>query len=207
MSNPLKSPIILASLVAVLFTIPLLVESLTAWILPLLGLALLGAAIATRQTLARVVTLPVWERELDAALDARERGAVVWCCLDQIDGFRSGYGDLAAEAVLTRHQRMLKEAASDSVVLAREGDAFLLRAPRRDDLQVLLRAVTEVLEVPVDWKGETLQMTASVGGVRYPDHDASARLLRELARLEARNHHVKKTSSLIELGCLLTGLP
>ncbi len=207
MPHVLKSPVVLACLIAVLFTAPLLVESLTAWVLPILGLGLgLGAWLA-RSEGTRVVGVAPWERDLNAELARRGRGAVLWCCLDQIDSFRSGYGDLATEAMLSRQLKRLKAAASEVVVIAREGDAFVLMAPNRTNLGALSQAVTQLLEEPLEWRGETLAMTVSVGGVLYPEQDAPARLLRELTRLQARNHHVVRTSSLIELGTLLKALP
>ncbi len=116
-----------------------------------------------------------------AVHDARRDGtelALLFIDLDHFKEINDGYGHAAGDAVLIEVTRRLERTVRENDVVARlGGDEFVLLFPSfGDDSHVALvaRKIGEALQRPVQFRGFTLEVAASIGISMFPRDGASA---------------------------------
>ncbi len=116
-----------------------------------------------------------------ALLAARNLGHVVTLIFMDLDGFKAvndTHGHAAGDVLLqTVAQRMRRSLRSEDVVARLAGDEFALilsEAVTPEQVERAMGKVVQTIEEPVHWGGQFLQVGASWGMARFPEHGADA---------------------------------
>lgn len=158
---------------------------------------LLGGALATVDPLTGLPNRAMLQERLANRLREREDAGLALFAID-IDHFRAiheSFGHFAADELLNRIAVRLKETVRQSDMVARSGaNEFLLlldseqAAPQLEDLG---RRLLATIATPIEIRGRSAQVTASIGIARYPlDARDPEQLMRHAdeAMLSAKEH-------------------
>lgn len=122
-------------------------------------------------------------------------GALLIIGVDKLGMVNESYGHQTADAVLTEVAARLRDLVRDSDVVGRmDGDGFglILGNCRGDGMERVADSVLTVLrDHPVHTPTGPLHITASIGGVQFPDLAGSAD--EAITRAEAALHDAKRT--------------
>jgi diguanylate cyclase (GGDEF)-like protein len=117
--------------------------------------------------------------------NARRNGSqlsVLFIDLDHFKEVNDTYGHAAGDAILIEVARRLKTAVRESDAVARlSGDEFVVMIQPVDDpqqLAVIAQKLIKALQVPIEFEGQSLRISASIGISVFPgDGDDMEQLL------------------------------
>lgn len=152
----------------------------------------------------RLTGLPnrtMFDREVDAAVDARRGGELVAVMLIDLDRFKEVNDTLGHQ----QGDRLLEEVSSRfaaavegiGLVARQGGDEFAVLVPRcqmADDAVAIAERLRESLEVPIDLGGLPISVGASVGLAFAPDDADDSESL--LQRADVAMYRAKQTSGI-----------
>lgn len=125
----------------------------------------------------------------------RDQGrlAMLFVDLDRFKEVNDGEGHAAGDAVLRTLAQRLRHLVRESDTVARiGGDEFVIlldQVHEAEDVDVVARKVRDALAEPVRWEGRDLEVGASVGVARFPDHGEDAEAL--IAAADAAMYRAK----------------
>lgn len=101
---------------------------------------------------------------------AESTGPICGIAVVDLDGFKSindSYGHAAGDACLKAVARRLKDAAGPRCLLVRPGgDEFTIvfdHQPNGGDIDSFFETLRDLIQEPIEWKGVTFQVSASIG--------------------------------------------
>ena len=125
--------------------------------------------------------------EREVALGLRHRGsfAVIYIDLDGFKPVNDRLGHAAGDALLTQVAERLRNCTRESDITCRQGgDEFVVLVPQAGpipELETLGAKLLAQLQQPFSLESSTVQINASIGIARFPDHGDSADALLQAA--------------------------
>ena len=138
--------------------------------------------LAHHDALTGLLNRAAFMERMDAQLEqARHRGRMLALLFIDLDNFKrvnDSLGHLEGDKVLTTVSERLVAALRDSDLIGRfGGDEFIVLLDdleTRADIVVVLKALLDIVEVPVRADGRELSVTPSIGVAVFPDHGRQA---------------------------------
>lgn len=104
----------------------------------------------------------------------QQKVAILFIDLDNLKMINDHFGHLAGDAVLKEASERMRSCIRDSDTLARVGDdEFIILLPTiegEQDAITVGKKILQVMSSPIDFEGQALHSSASVGITVYPDH-------------------------------------
>ncbi|MEH0167157.1 putative bifunctional diguanylate cyclase/phosphodiesterase [Roseateles microcysteis] len=141
--------------------------------------------LAHHDSLTQLLNRSAFMEKLQPALEkAGQQGrqlALLFIDLDNFKRVNDSLGHLEGDQVLTTVSRRITGCLRASDLVGRfGGDEFVVLLEdihHRDDVLVVLRALLDVVEVPVNADGRELSVTPSIGVAMFPEHGETAQEL------------------------------